>query len=116
MYAPTAEADEEETDSTRNWKILCLTFQAKIVTVIGGDFNAKVGKINDVAMCMRRVGLGKMNEAAQKLTDFCEEQRLVIQALFSRPIRADCSRGHRLTDAQETKSNISYPQSRGEEL
>lgn len=49
------------------------------MTIIGGDFNAKVGERGDAESCMGRYGLGKRNEAGQQLIDFCEEQGLVIQ-------------------------------------
>ena len=42
-----------------------------------GDWNAKVGS-QDIPGVTGKFGLGKQNEAGQRLTEFCQENALVI--------------------------------------
>ena len=49
----------------------------KDVLFIIGDWNAKVGN-QEVHGITGKFGLGVQNEAGQKLTDFCQENALVI--------------------------------------
>ena len=46
-------------------------------TLIIGDWNAKVG-IQDIPGVTGKFGLGVQNESGQKLTEFCQENTLVI--------------------------------------
>ena len=46
-------------------------------TLIIGDWNAKVG-IQDIPGVTGKFGLGVQNESGQKLTEFCQENALVI--------------------------------------
>ena len=53
-----------------------------------GDWNAKVGS-QDIPGVTGKFGLGKQNEAGQRLTEFCQENTLVIanilfQVIYSR--------------------------------
>ena len=78
-YAPTRNAEEAEVE----WfyadlqDLLELT-PKKYVLFIIGNWNAKVGsqKISGVT---GKFGLGVQNEAGQRLTEFCQENTLVIE-------------------------------------
>ena len=49
----------------------------KVVDFIIGDWNAKVGN-QEIAGVIAKFGLEVQNEACQKLTEFCQENTLVI--------------------------------------
>ena len=44
---------------------------------ITGDWNAKVGS-QEISGVTGKIGLGVQNEAGQKLTEFCQENALII--------------------------------------
>ena len=48
---------------------------------ITGDWNAKVGSEEKPGITGKS-GLGVQNEAGQKLTEFCQENALVIENVF----------------------------------
>ena len=50
----------------------------KDVLFIKGDWNAKVGS-QEIPGVTGKFGLGVQNEAGQRLTEFCQENRLVIE-------------------------------------
>ena len=50
---------------------------APLVLVIIGDWNAKIGS-QETPGVTGKFGLGIQNEAGQKLTEFCQENTLVI--------------------------------------
>ena len=54
-----------------------LTNIQKNVLIIIGDWNAKVGS-QEAAGVTGKFGLGVQNEAEQRLTEFCQENALVI--------------------------------------
>ena len=54
-----------------------LTNIQKNVLIIIGDWNAKVGS-QEAAGVTGKFGLGIQNEAEQRLTEFCQENALVI--------------------------------------
>ena len=83
VYAPTSNAEEAEVE----WfyedlqDLLELTPQKDVLFIIG-DWNAKVGS-QEIAGVMAKFGLGVQNEAGQRLTEFCQENALIIaNALF----------------------------------
>ena len=49
----------------------------KDIHFIIGDWNAKVGN-QEIPGVISRFGLGVQNEAGQRLTEFCQENTLVI--------------------------------------
>ena len=56
-------------------------------TFIVGDWNAKVGS-QEISGVSDKFGLGVQNEAEQRLTEFCQENTLVIaNTLFQQPKR-----------------------------
>ena len=83
VYAPTSNTEEAEVE----WfyedlqDLLELTHK-KDVLFITGDWNAKVGS-QETPGVTGKFGLGVQNEAGQRLTEFCQENTLVIaNALF----------------------------------
>ena len=78
VYAPTSNA--EETELERFYEdlqdILELT-PKKCVLFIIGDWNAKVGS-KKTSGVTGKFGFGVWNEAGQRLTEFCQENALVI--------------------------------------
>ena len=78
VYAPTSNAEETEV----KWfyedrqDLLELT-PPKYVFFIIGDQNAKIGS-QEIPGVTGILGLGVQNEAGQRLTEFCQENALVI--------------------------------------
>ena len=58
-----------------------------------GDWNAKVGS-QETPGVTGKFGLGVQNEAAQRLTEFCKENTLVIATPSSSNTREDSTYGH----------------------
>ena len=85
VYAPTTNVEEAEIE----WfyedlqDLLEITpKKKKKVLLITGDYNAKVGS-QEIPGVTGKFGLGVQNEARQRLTEFCQENTLVIaNALF----------------------------------
>ena len=78
VYAPTTNAEEAEIEWLYDdlQDLLQLTPPKDVLFIIW-DWNAKVGsqKLPGVAS---KFGLGIQNEAGQRLTEFCQENTLVI--------------------------------------
>ena len=78
VYAPTSNAEEAEIE----WfyddlqDLLELTPKKDVVFIIG-DWNAKVGS-EELPGVTGKFGLEVQNEAGQRLTEFCQENALVI--------------------------------------
>ena len=78
IYAPTSNAEEAEVE----WfyedlqDLLELTPKIDVLFIIG-DLNAKVGT-QEIPGVTGKFGLGVQNEALQRLTEFCQENALVI--------------------------------------
>ena len=77
-YAPTSNAEEAEVESFYGYlqDLLDLTLQKYVLFIIG-DWNAKVGS-QEIPRVTGKFGLGVQNEAGQRLTEFCQENALVI--------------------------------------
>ena len=79
VYAPTNTAEETEVE----WfyedlqDLLELTAKKDDVLFIIGDWSAKVGS-QEIPGVTGKFGLGVQNEAGQRLTEFCQENQLVI--------------------------------------
>ena len=77
-YAPTSNSEEAEVE----WfyedlqDLLELTPQKDVLSFIG-DWNAKVGS-QETPGVTGKFGLGVQNEGGQRLTEFCQENALVI--------------------------------------
>ena len=79
IYAPTSNAEEAEVERFCEdlQDLLELTHPPKNVLFNRGDWNAKVGS-QEIPGVTGKFGLGVQNEAGQKLTEFCQENALVI--------------------------------------
>ena len=76
LYAPTSNAEEAEQFYEDLQDLLELTPKKDALLIIG-DWNAKVGS-QDIPGVTGKFGLGEQNEAGQRLTEFCQENTLVI--------------------------------------
>ena len=97
-YAPTSVASEEDLEDFYN------SFQQAIdstpnrdITIMMGDFNAKVGKQRNNSNCIGMFGLGDQNERGENLIEVCRANNLVIaNSLFKhqprKSVHLDCSR------------------------
>ena len=78
VYAPTTNAEEAEVewfyDNLQD--LLELTPKEDVIFIIG-DWNAKVGSQETLGVT-GKLGLGVQNEAGQRLTEFCQDNTLVI--------------------------------------
>ena len=78
VYAPTTNAKEAEVEQFYEdlQDFLELTLREDVLFIIG-DWNAKAGS-QEMPRVTVKFGLGKQNEAGQRLTEFCEENALII--------------------------------------
>ena len=78
VYAPTTNAKEAEVEPFYEdiQDLLELTSPKDVLFIIG-DWNAKVGS-QEIPGVTGKFGLGVQNEAGQNLTEFCQENALVI--------------------------------------
>ena len=79
VYAPTSNAKEAERFYEDLQDLLELTPKEDVLFIIG-DWNAKVG--SQETLGVTEFGFGVQNEAGQKLTEFCQENALVIANTF----------------------------------
>ena len=94
VYAPTTNAKRAEVDQFYEelQDLLKLTSK-KDVILITGDWNAKIGS-QEIPGVTGKFCLGVQNEAGQRLTEFCQENTLVIaNTLFQQHIE-DSTHGH----------------------
>ena len=78
VYAPATNAKEAEVKQVYDdlQDLLELTPKRDVLFIIG-DWNAKVGS-QEIPGVTGKFGLGTRNEAGQRLTEFCQEDALVI--------------------------------------
>ena len=78
VYAPTSNAEEAEAEQFYEdlQDLLELTPKKDVLFIIG-DWNAKVGN-QETPGVTGKFGLGIQNEAGQRLTEFCQENTLVM--------------------------------------
>ena len=76
LYAPTSNAEEAEWFYEDLQDLLKLIPKKDVLFIIG-DCNAKVGS-QEIPGVRYKFGLGVQNEAGQSLTEFCQENALVI--------------------------------------
>ena len=78
VYAPTSNAEEAEVEQFYEdlQDLLELTPKKDILFIIG-EWNAKVGS-QETSGVTSKFGLGVQREAWQNLTEFCQENALVI--------------------------------------
>ena len=95
VYAPTTNAKEAEVEWFYNdlRDLLELTPKKDVLFIIG-DWDAKVGS-QEIPGVTAKFGLGVQNEAGQRLTEFCQENKVVIaNTLSSSNTRDDSTHGH----------------------
>ena len=86
VYAPATNAKEAEVKQVYDdlQDLLELTPKRDVLFIIG-DWNAKVGS-QEIPGVTGKFGLGTRNEAGQRLTEFCQENTLIIaNTLFQQP-------------------------------
>ena len=88
VYAPTSNVEEAGVE--RFYEDLLELTPKKDVLFIIGDWNAKVGS-QEIPGKRGKFGLGVQNETRQRLTEFCQENALVIHPL---PITLEIGRAH----------------------
>ena len=76
VYAPTSNAEEAERFYEDLQDLLELTPKKDVLFIIG-DWNAKV-ESQEISGVTGKSALGVQNEAGQRLTEFCQENTLVI--------------------------------------
>ena len=77
-YTPTINAEEAEVEwFYEDLQGLLELIRKKDVLFIIGDWNAKVGS-QETHGVKGKLGLGIRNESGQRLTEFCQENTLVI--------------------------------------
>ena len=76
VYAPTSNAEEAERFYDDLQDLLELTPPKDVLFIIG-DWNAKV-RSQEIPGLTEKFGLGVQNKAGQRLTEFCQENALVI--------------------------------------
>ena len=78
VYAPTSNAEEAEVERFyEDLQDLLKLILKKYVLFIIGDWNAKVGS-QEIPGVRGKFGFEVQNEAGQNLTEFCQENTLVI--------------------------------------
>ena len=78
VYTPTSNVEKAEFEQFyEDLQDLLKLTPKKDVLFIRGDWNAKVGS-QETPGVTGKFGLGVQNEAGQRLTEFCEENALVI--------------------------------------
>lgn len=79
VYAPTSAAEEEEIDEFYSILAEIVSHLPKSeVTIIQGDFNAKVGADCTETNITGKFGLGVRNKRGEKLIEFCQSTSMVI--------------------------------------
>ena len=81
VFAPTTNAEEAEVERFYDDILLELTPKKDVLFIIR-DWNAKVGS-QEIPGVTCKFGLGVQNDAGQKLTEFCQENALVIANTIS---------------------------------
>ena len=84
LYAPTTDAEEPEADQFYEdlHHLLKLIPKKRDALFLTEDWNAKVAN-QEIPGVTGKFGLGVKNEAGQRLTEFCQENALVIQTSAS---------------------------------
>ena len=94
VYVPTSNAEEVEVEQFYEdlQDLLELTLKKDVLFIIG-DWNAKVGS-QETPGVTGKFGLGIQNETGQRLTEFCQENALIIANTISNNTREDSKYGH----------------------
>ena len=85
VYVLSSNAEEAEVE--RFYEDLELTTKKDVLYIVG-DWNEKVGS-QEIPGVTGKFGLGLQTEAGQRLTEFCQENALVIASTSSNNTRED---------------------------
>ena len=114
VYAPTSNAEEAEWFYEDLQDLLELTPKKDVLFIIG-DWSAKVGS-QEISGVTGKFGLGVQNEAGQRLTEFCQENALIIANTLSHNTREDSTHGHHQMVNTEIRLSIFFAAKDGEAL
>ena len=116
VYAPTSNAEEAEVKQFYDdlQDLLKLTPKKDVLFILG-DWNAKVGS-QEISGVTGKFGLRVQNEAGQRLTEFCQENPLVIKKCSSNNTRQDSTHGHHQMVKTEIRLIIFFAAKDGEAL
>ena len=115
VYALTSNTEEVEVEQFyEDQQDLLELAPKKDVLFIIGDWNAKVGS-QETPGVTGRFGLGVQNEAGQRLTEFCQENALVITP-SSNNTREHSTHGHHQMVNSKIRLIIFYAAKDGEAL
>ena len=116
VYAPTTNAKEAEVqwfyDDLQD--LLELTPKKDVLFIIG-NWNVKIGS-QEIPGIIGKFGLGVQNEAGQSLTEFCQENTVVIPNTPSNNTRDDSTHGHRQMVNTEIQLIVFFAARDGEAL
>ena len=89
VYAPTADAEEDEHEQFYDQLQAAISkVPKKSILMVMGDFNAKVGESIKNMPTVGQYGLGDRNDKGQELVDFCEANNLsIMNTMFKQPNR-----------------------------
>ena len=115
-YAPINSAEEAEVEwFHEDLKDLLELTPKKDVLFIIGDWNAKVGS-QETPGVTGKFGLGRRNEAGQRLIEFCKDNALVIANTSSNNTREDSTHQHHQMVNTEIRLIIFFAAKDGEVL
>ena len=116
VYAPTSNADEADVELFYEdlQDLLELTPKKDVIFIIG-DWNAKV-RSQEIHGVTGKFGLGVQNEAGQRLTEFCQENTLVIANTTSNNTRDNSTHRHRQMVNTEMRLILFFAAKDGEAL
>ena len=116
VYAPTSNAEKAEVEWFYEYlqDLLELTPKKDVLFIIG-DWNAKVGS-QERSRVSCKFGLGIQNEAWQRVTEFCQENALVIGNTLFKNTREDSTHGHHQMVNTKIRLIIFFAANNGEDL
>ena len=116
VYAPTTDAKEAEVYQFYEdlQDLLELTPKKDVLFIIG-NWNVKIGS-QEIPGIIGKFGLGVQNEAGQSLTEFCQENTVVIPNTPSNNTRDDSTHGHRQMVNTEIQLIVFFAARDGEAL
>ena len=115
-YTPTSNTEEADVEQFyEDLQDLLELTPIKDVLFIIGDWNAKVGS-QETPGVTGKFGLGVWNEAGHRLTEFCQENALVIATPSSKNTREDSTHGHHQMVNSEIRLIIFFSAKDGEAL
>ena len=116
VFSPTTIDEEAEVEWFYEDLQDCLELTPKRdVLFIIGDWNAKVGS-QEIPGITGKFGLGVQNEAGQRLTEFCQENALIIANTLFQQHKRNSTHGHHQMIKTEIRLIIFFAVKDGEVL